>query len=597
MSISMKQLARSARWMLPLAFRGPRSRFSAADLIERRAASRGNAVFVRFEGRERSYRAYNRAANRVANWALGQGFGRGDVVALIMQNRPEYLEIWAGLAKVGVTTALVNIALRGGALAHALDAAGTRHVIVGAECLAAWESLAREALADVRLFVARDPCQPAPGTLPVGAASLDEETAPCDDANPPRSVRAGLRGGDPLFYIYTSGTTGLPKAARFSHARWVGGGMYALLAGFGRNDVMYCPLPLYHTVAGVMAVNAVLSAGGTLALARRFRASRFWDEIVTMRATAFQYVGELPRYLLDQPERETERGHAVRFCVGNGLRPEVWERFRDRFGIPHIVEFYGATESNVSMVNLDDRVGSVGRPAPGMQAELVRYDVARGEHVRDQDGKLALCGADEVGELIGRISKGRTVAGTFEGYTSKEASAKKILHDVVKPGDAWFRSGDLMRRDADGHYYFVDRIGDTFRWKGENVSAQQVADAVGEFAGVELCAAYGVRIPGADGRVGMVALRTHDDEVVDGGQLFAHVERALPAYARPAFVRVLDAPDLTATFKIRKVALQREGYDARAIADPVLYRDDERRAYLPLSPEVADRIRDGEVRF
>jgi fatty-acyl-CoA synthase len=258
MSISMKQLARSARWMLPLAFRGPRSRFSAADLIERRAASRGNAVFVRFEGRERSYRAYNRAANRVANWALGQGFGRGDVVALIMQNRPEYLEIWAGLAKVGVTTALVNIALRGGALAHALDAAGTRHVIVGAECLAAWESLAREALADVRLFVARDPCQPAPGTLPVGAASLDEETAPCDDANPPRSVRAGLRGGDPLFYIYTSGTTGLPKAARFSHARWVGGGMYALLAGFGRNDVMYCPLPLYHTVAGVMAVNAVL---------------------------------------------------------------------------------------------------------------------------------------------------------------------------------------------------------------------------------------------------------------------------------------------------------------------------------------------------
>jgi fatty-acyl-CoA synthase len=373
--------------------------------------------------------------------------------------------------------------------------------------------------------------------------------------------------------------------------------MYALLAGFGRDDVLYCPLPLYHTVAGVMAVNAVLSAGGTLALARRFRASRFWDDLVEMRATAFQYVGELPRYLLDQPERASEHRHAVRFCVGNGLRPEVWERFRDRFQIPHIVEFYGATESNVSMVNLDDRVGSVGKPAVGMKAELLRYDVARGELVRDADGRLVLCGVDEAGELIGRISKGRTVAGTFEGYTSKEASEKKILRDVVKRGDAWFRSGDLMRRDADGYYAFVDRIGDTFRWKGENVSTQQVAGAVGEFPGVEICAVYGVGIPGADGRAGMAALRMHDGAGIDGEQLYAHVRQALPGYAQPAFVRVIEAPDMTATFKIRKVALQREGYDDPAISDPILYRDDECGAYLALTPEVVRRVREGRARF
>jgi fatty-acyl-CoA synthase len=582
--------------MAPLAVRGPTSRFTAADLIERRAARHAGATFVRFEGRALSYRDYNRAANRVAHWALGAGLGRGDVVALVMQNRPEHLETWAGLAKAGVTTALVNTQLRGRGLVHVLEAAGARHVIVGSECLEAWEGLGDGTPPHRELLVAADPGAP-PERLPPGARSFTELTAGCDEADPPRSVRAALCGGDPLFFIYTSGTTGLPKAARFSHARWMGGGIYALLAGFGRRDTLYCPLPLYHTVGAVMAVNAVLAAGGTLALARRFRASRFWEDIAAMDATAFQYVGELPRYLLEQPERAAERTHAVRFCVGNGLRPALWERFRDRFRIPHIVEFYGATESNVSMVNLEDRVGSVGKPQIGMKAVLVRYDVERQEHVRGAGGKLVACGSDEVGELIARISHGRTAAGRFEGYTSKEASEKKILRDVFETGDAWFRSGDLMRRDAQGFYYFVDRIGDTFRWKGENVSTQEVADAVGTFPGVELAAAYGVAVPGTEGRAGMAAVHLAEDAVLDGERLYAHVEAILPAYARPAFVRLLGAADLTATFKIRKVSLQRDGYEPSAIADPVLYRDDAQRAYLPLSPQLADRIRKGELRL
>jgi fatty-acyl-CoA synthase len=594
---ALRQIARSVRWMLPLALRGPRSRFTAADLIERRARARGGAVFVCFEGRERSYRDFNRAANRIAHWALRRGLGRGHVVALLMENRPEYLETWAGLAKAGATTALVNIQLRGNALAHAIAAAGASHVILGAECVEAWETLGAGRPAGAALFVVSDPDRPAPQRLPAGAQRLEDQTRQESAEDPPRSVRAALRGADPLFYIYTSGTTGLPKAARFSHARWMGGGIYALLAGFGRRDRFYCPLPLYHTVGCVMAVNAVLSAGGSLALARRFSASCFWDDVVEMQATAFQYVGELPRYLLDQPEREAERRHRVRFCVGNGLRPEIWRRFQQRFRIPHIVEFYGATESNVSMVNLADRVGSVGRPAPGMRAELLRYDVQRDEHLRDAQGRLVRCGPGEVGELIGRISEGRTAAGRFEGYTSREDSERKILRDVFRRGDAWFRSGDLMRRDADGFYYFVDRIGDTFRWKGENVSTQEVADVVGALPGVELCAVYGVRLPGAEGRAGMAALRLHAGTTLDGKALYAHLEQRLPPYARPALVRLLAEPELTATFKIRKVALQREGYDSSSIADPLYYRDDAQRSYLPLSPEIADRIREGGIRF
>ena len=257
----------------------------------------------------------------------------------------------------------------------------------------------------------------------------------------------------------------------------------------------------------------------------------------------------------------------------------------------------GITRATAKSGMIDDRVGSVGKPAPGMKAVLVRYDVERDEHLRDAAGRLELCVEEEVGELLGKISTGRSTAGRFEGYTSKEASEKKVLHDVVRPGDAWFRTGDLMRRDADGYYFFVDRIGDTFRWKGENVSTQEVADAAGALDSVELCAAYGVSLPNADGRVGMLAARLHDDADFDGAGLYALMERALPAYARPAFVRLLDAHDLTGTFKIRKVALQREGFDPKEISDPLYYRDDSACSFLPLGPEVADRIRAGALRF
>jgi len=590
-------LARSVRWLLPLAFSGPRSHYTAADLIERRAAAQPGGVFVRFEGRELRFGAFNAAANRVAHWALARGLGKGDVVALLMQNRPEYLTLWGGLAKVGATTALVNTQLTGRALAHALGEAQARLVVLGEECLASWSSLADATPPGVELLVAADPGgAPAPA-LPPGARRLEDETSGQPDTNPPRRTRAALRAGDPLFFIYTSGTTGLPKAARFSHSRFMGGGTYALLAGFNKTDSLYCPLPLYHTVGGVMCVNAVLRAGGSLALARRFSARRFWDDVVEMGATAFQYVGELPRYLLDQPAHPLERRHRIRFCVGNGMRPEVWERFRDRFRIPHIIEFYGATESNVSMVNLDDRVGSVGKPAPGLRVALLRYDFESQELVRDAAGRLVACREGETGELIGRISEGRTVAGRFEGYTSGAATESKILRDVFTRGDAWFRSGDLMRRDAEGYFFFVDRIGDTFRWKGENVSTQEVADAIGELAGIELCAVYGVQLPGADGRAGMAALVLRDGCALDAAALYGHVAQRLPGYARPAFVRVLAAADLTGTFKIRKGPLQRDGFEPTASGDPVLFRDDTRQAYLPLTREIRARIQSGDVRF
>jgi fatty-acyl-CoA synthase len=596
----LRILVRALRWMPGIVLRGPGSRHTTADLIEACAARHPERTFVRFEGRDRSYAAYNAAANRVAHWALECGIGKGEVVALMMENRPEYLEIWAGLAKVGATTALLNTQLTGPALAHVLESSGCKTLLLGAECVETWATLGFARPASVDVFVVGDPTRDEE-PLPAATTLFDEIVEVYSDKNPPASVRSELRGADPLFYIYTSGTTGLPKAARFSHARFMGGGIFSLLSGMNRRDVLYCALPLYHTVGGVMCVNAVLRAGATLALRRRFSARDFWRDIVEMDATAFHYIGELCRYVLAAPKSEWETRHRVRFCVGNGLRPDIWRPFQKRFGIPHIAEFYGATESNVSMINLEDRVGSVGRPTPGTRVALVRYDVAEQCHVHDDQGRCVPCDEGEAGELIGQIREGRTAAGRFEGYTSKEASEKKILRDVFVPGDRWFRTGDLLRRDARGFYYFVDRLGDTFRWKGENVSTQEVAEVLQRRPEVELCAVYGVELPGCEGRAGMAALvlREGDDpgsgeSAFDGQTLYAHVRDSLPGYARPAFLRLQSQAALTGTFKLRKLELQAQGFDPESVPDPLYYRDDDAQAYLPVTPEALAAIARGD---
>jgi fatty-acyl-CoA synthase len=590
---------RTIRHGLPLSRLKPGGDRTVADLIEEQAAARGDHPFVRFEHREVSYRDYNAAANRVAHWAIEEGLRPGDVVALLMQNRPEYLETWAGLAKRGVTAALLNTNLTGRPLAHAIEAAGTRRLIVGSECLPGLLSLEPGALAQLHVWVWRDLGDAAEAQLPGKAQDFDAILARQPAENPGRDARAGARTGEPALYIYTSGTTGLPKAAKMSHLRLFTTGVAARIAGFGARDTMYCALPLYHSAGGAMAVTTALSAGGTLALRRKFSASQFWDDVRLMEGTSFQYIGEFCRYLLHQPPRDDDSDHGIRFAIGNGLRPDIWEEFQKRFGIPRIVEFYGATEGNVAMVNYDNRVGSVGKRPPRIvpAPRLIRYDVESDTHLRSEQGLCVECAPGETGELIGEIPAGADDArGRFEGYTSKEATERKILRDVFKKGDQWFRTGDLLRCDPDGYYYFIDRIGDTFRWKGENVSTQEVAEALGQTPGVQMVNVYGVKLPGHDGRAGMAAIVMPDPKRFDGKALYELVAQSLPAYAAPVFVRLQPEADVTGTFKLRKVELQNEGYDPAKVGDPLFVRDDQARAYLPLTPERLAAVRSGELR-
>ncbi|MEM9033684.1 MAG: AMP-binding protein, partial [Actinomycetota bacterium] len=367
------------------------------------------------------------------------------------------------------------------------------------------------------------------------------------------------------------------------------------MGNWGADDRVYVPLPLFHTAGGVAALGGAVQGGSTAVIAERFSTSRFWSDCVEHGVTAFQYIGELCRYLLNAPEHPDERRHRVRVAVGNGLRPDVWPAFQERFGIEQIVEFYGATEGNVALVNLDGRVGAVGRLPGAMRSalgvHLVRFDVESEEVVRDPQGRCIEAEPGEAGELVAKISR----TARFDGYSDEAATEKKVLRDVFADGDAFFRTGDLLRLADDGYYEFVDRIGDTFRWKGENVSTAEVSEVLGMHPAVGEANAYGVEAPGGDGRCGMAAIVAEGE--LDPADLGRHVAAELPAYARPRFVRLVDSLVVTGTFKHRKVELVRDGFDPAVIDDPLWFLDPASDEYVPLDATLHQRIVEGEVRL
>jgi len=569
-------------WLLRLV--KPNATRSIVDIVEAQARRRPRNIAILYQDQAMRYAELDARANRYANWALSAGIGRGTPVALLMENRPDYICAWLGLFKVGAQVALINTNLLGAALAHSIAISGTKHAIVGSEL--AVQFLAAPFTETPALWLEGEGC------------NLTAALAAASDKPPGKEARAGVTLKSRAFFIYTSGTTGLPKAANFSHMR-----MLFMMSGFvgalrpRETDRIYDPLPLYHSTGGVCAVGLAFFSGGALILKRRFSVHEFWEDVHHHGATMFEYIGELCRYLLNAPPTPLERGHKIRVITGNGLRPEIWRQFQARFAIPRIVEFYGATESNVSMLNYDGTVGAVGRVPDYLEwllpSRIVRFDVEKEMPVRGKGGLCIECEPGEVGEAVGGMS---TRAGReFEGYTAKADSDKKMLRDVFKKGDVWFRTGDLMRRDAHGYFYFVDRIGDTFRWKGENVSTGEVGEVLAAAKGIREANVYGVSVPGAEGRAGMASLVADGD--FDLEALPGWLKIRLAHYAWPVFLRLSPQIDVTGTFKQRKVDLVREGFDPAGIADPLYVLDFESGRYERLTPELYRAIADGRLRL
>ncbi len=555
----------------------PEQHYTVADRLEERAAASPDSPLLLWSGRTLSYGEVNAQANRFAHYALAAGLRPGDVAALLMENRPEYLFVWFGLAKIGCVSALINTQASGEALRHALATTGSQRLFVGSEC---GERIARTpGVGDtLPLLAITDEEQ---GLTPPGCQCIDADIAAQPATNPDPALRGGVIGSSTLCLVFTSGTTGLPKAARITHARWLGVGEgWAALLEAGKDDVFYCALPLYHVAALMSLMSNALASGGRVVLRRRFSASRFWSDVREHGVTIAQYSGEMCRYLYNQPPHPDDRNHRLRAMTGSGLSPAIWLPFQERFGVTQMIEGYGGTEINVGLMNLDNRVGSCGRiPFPERSnARLVRYDRDHDCYLRNPDGTLMDCADDEVGEMLGMILELPGVTGgRFDGYTDPEATEKKILRNALRPGDAWLRTGDLFRRDADGYYYFVDRVGDTFRWKSENVSTTEVANVLGDAPGVETVTVYGVSIPGHEGRAGMATIVMQPGHAFDPAALYRLAREKLPSYAVPVFVRVSDDTDITPTFKLRKVDLQKLGYratpgDTLWVADPAADR-------------------------
>src|ERR1700758_197882 len=543
---------------------------SIGTVFQDRAARYGDRVFIRFGEQELTYRDANAAANRYAAVLAARGVGQGDVVGIMLRNSPNTVLAMLAAVKCGAVAGMLNYHQRGEVLEHSLGLLDAKVLVAETDLVSA---------------VAESGGTGTTETLTVEDLERFAVSAP---ATNPASVSA-VQAKDTAFYIFTSGTTGFPKASVMTHRRWL-----AALAAFGGlglrlkgSDTLYSCLPLYHNNALTVALSSVINSGSTLALGKSFSASKFWDEVIASRATAFIYIGEICRYLLNQPPKPTDRAHEVRLIAGNGLRPEIWDEFTSRFGIARVCEFYAASEGNAAFINIFNVPKSTGiSPTP---LAYVEYDHDTGAPLRGEDGRVQRVPAGEPGLLLSPVNRLQP----FDGYTDPAASEKKLVRNAFRDGDCWFNTGDLMSPQGMGHAAFVDRLGDTFRWKGENVATTEVERALGSDKSVEESTVFGVEIPRTGGRAGMAAIKLRDGAEFDGKALANTVYDQLPAYALPLFVRVVEALEQTTTFKSRKVDLREQGYGLD-IEDPVYVLAGRDEGYVPFYDGYPDEVAAGK---
>ncbi len=563
------------------------------NVIEEAAALHGDKPALLSHRERFTYQELVGRAHQYAHWALTQGIKKGDVVALLMTNRPEYFAIWLGISSVGAVVALLNTNLAGSSLAHCIHTVAARHLIVSSEF--------RDSFAS-----SLEPLNGAPIVWIHGASDasfrrIDQEVAKADTSKLDQDERPALTIEDRALYIFTSGTTGLPKAANVTHARtlqWTH--WFAGMMDIQPQDRMYDCLPMYHSIGGVLAPGAALVAGGSVVLHEKFSASQFWTDVTRWQCTIFQYIGEFCRYLVQAPSSPQESTHSIRLACGNGLAPEVWPAFKERFRIPQILEFYAATEGNVSLFNVEGKPGAIGRIPPYLAHRfspvLIQLDADTNEPVRNGQGFCIRCAPNAVGEAIGKaLSDPSAVGSRFDGYTDWQATEQKYLRNVFQPGDLWIRTGDLMRKDERGFYYFVDRVGDTFRWKGENVATSETAAVLSSFPGVQHAIVYGVRVPGCEGRAGMAALVA--DSAFDLAGLRRFLSESLPAYARPVFLRIAESIEVTGTFKYSKADLIRQGFDPSRTDDIIYLNHPKEQAMQRIDALLWQQLQRGEIRL
>ena len=580
-----------------LAGRSPDIKDSIVNRFEQTVASYPEREAIVFEDRSVTWTQLNQQANRIAHTLHAEGISRGDVVSLVMENRIEFIAAWFGIMKTGAAPALINTNLRSDPLRHCITLIDSKCCIFGSEL--------SDAIAEVRddvglnretdFFAVPDGDN---DDIPEWARNLDTLSHNQPDTNLPESKEITL--GTVATHIFTSGTTGLPKAAIQKHARLVQVAELVQSVGLRctEKDRIYLTLPLYHATGLVIGAGAAFASGACLILRRKFSASNFVSDVKEHKVTGMVYIGELCRYLVNQPKTGEESKTLLRNAIGNGLRPDIWHEFKDRFGIKRLTELYAASEGNVAFANLfnkDQTVGFTSNPVA-----LLKYDIEKDEILRDDEGRCIRTDEGEAGLCVGKISNDAP----FEGYTNKDATESKVLRDVFEDGDAWFNTGDLLKKVDVGfslgypHYQFVDRVGDTFRWRAENVSTNEVGEVLNGFDQIDISNVYGVEVPNAEGRAGMATLTLQEgEETLDLERFGEYVMSNLSHFARPVFVRVQSEMNITGTMKLIKTDLRKEAYDLAQVSDPIYVLKPRSERYEPLSEEFLASIQSGTAGY
>ena len=542
-----------------------------------------------------SYADVNQWANRIGHHLISQGIGKGDVVAVFIENRPELLVTILAVAKVGAVSALVNTSQTRDTLVHSLNLVAPKAMVVGEELVPAYSAVRERVAIEARRtwFVADKDTSRQPGIAPEGFINLMTASLDASSDNPLSSRQIFF--DDPCFYIYTSGTTGLPKAGVFKHGRWMRSsasfGMIAL--DMQPDDIVYCTLPLYHATGLCVCWGSAMSGASGFAIRRKFSASQFWNDVRQYRATTIGYVGELCRYLVDQPPSAEDNRHGVKKMIGNGLRPGAWNAFKTRFAVNHICELYAASDGNIGFTNILNFDNTIGFSL--MSWELVAYDHDSGAPIRDAKGLMRKVAKGEQGLLLAKIDD----KAPLDGYTDPQKTAKVVLDDVFEKGDRYFNTGDLLRNIGFGHAQFVDRLGDTYRWKGENVSTTEVENILLQHPHISEAVAYGVEIHNTNGRAGMAAITPAESlATLDFSELLAFAQQQMPSYAVPLFLRVKVKMETTGTFKYQKTRLKDEAFDPGKTGDDPIYAWlPGTQTYVQVTEQLLSDIHSGKYRY
>jgi len=542
-----------------------------------------------------SYDEYNRRSNRYAHFFQSQGYKKGDVVALLMDNCPEYLMVVTGLAKIGVITALINTGVRGEVLAQGINLVEARSMIIGSNFIELYQTIAERLRFRSPGTVYVDGPQPAL-ELPASLQSLALLLGECSEENP--SLTAEIQGEDILVYLYTSGSYGARKAVPVSHQRfWIVGQQLRSFGYLNEDSIQYMCLPLYYNSGFTVCFSGMIITGSTMVLKSEFSATRFWSDIRRYQANYFTGVGEMCRYLYSQEESPDDADNPLEIIICNGMWEGLIEPFKQRFGVKHIIEIYGTTENVGSLFNYEEIPGMCGNLSilNQRQGEVVRFNFDSSELLRDENNQLIKCSPGMVGVLLCEINE----VNPFYGYVNdSEATEAKIIRNAFSEGDAYLNTCDLMELHENDYISFVDRLGDTYRWKAKTVSADQVADVLLKFFGpIEDACVYGVKIPGHEGRCGMAALQFIEGETMDWKRFLSYINSRMPEHARPIFIRICRDLDHINSLEEIKQQLQQEGFDMSGIKDSIFFYHPQKEAYIPMPQDIYNDIIAGKLSF